>query len=121
MGFVGLFAACAEGALPLPMGEVPPMGAERALSVTAYAVPAPPKGEPRASAYKKPIVIMLLYLIFGRLAAATAWPTRRIFSSGRVTLHLAARAGYSSARISLHTRRMVSPPLPDMTRPMSIM
>ena len=37
---------CAAGALPLPMGEVPPMGAERALSVTAYAVPAPPKGEP---------------------------------------------------------------------------
>ena len=38
---------CAAGALPLPMGEVPPKGAERALSVTANAVPAPPKGEPR--------------------------------------------------------------------------
>ena len=33
--------------LPLPLGEVPPQGAERALSVTAKAVPAPPKGEPR--------------------------------------------------------------------------
>ena len=33
-------------ALPLPMGEVPPQGAERALSVTADAVPAPPRGEP---------------------------------------------------------------------------
>ena len=33
--------------LPLPLGEVPPKGAERALSVTAKAVPAPPKGEPR--------------------------------------------------------------------------
>ena len=33
--------------LPLPLGEVPPKGAERALSVTACAVPAPPKGEPR--------------------------------------------------------------------------
>ena len=28
------------------MYEVPPKGAERALSVTAKAVPAPPKGEP---------------------------------------------------------------------------
>ena len=33
--------------LPLPLGEVPPQGAERALSVTAKAVPAPPEGEPR--------------------------------------------------------------------------
>ena len=56
----------------------------------------------------------------GRLAAATDWPTRRIFSSGRVTVHLAASSGYSSARISLQMRRMVSPPLPDMTRPSSI-
>ena len=39
---------CAAYRLPLPMGEVPPKGAERALSVMANAVPAPPKGEPRA-------------------------------------------------------------------------
>ena len=31
-----------RSALPLPMGEVPPKGAERALSVTANAVPALP-------------------------------------------------------------------------------
>ena len=37
----------AQTSLPLPLGEVPPKGAERALSVTAKAVPAPPKGEPR--------------------------------------------------------------------------
>ena len=36
-------------ALPLPMGEVPPQGAERALSVTAYNLPAPPEGEPSTS------------------------------------------------------------------------
>ena len=30
------------------MGEVPPQGAERALSVTADAVPALPEGEPSA-------------------------------------------------------------------------
>ncbi len=61
------------------------------------------------------------YLRAGREAAATDWPTRRIFSSGRVTRHFFASSGYSSARTSLHTRRMVSPPLPDMTRPRSIM
>ena len=39
--------------LPLPMGEVPPKGAERALSVTAKAVPAPPEGEPSLAALSK--------------------------------------------------------------------
>ena len=57
------------------------------------------------------------YFRLGREAAATDWPTRRVFSSGSMTSHLAARSGNSSARISLQTRRMVSPPLPDMTRP----
>ena len=32
-------------------------------------------------------------LIFGRLAAATAWPTRRLFSSGRCSSILPARSG----------------------------
>ena len=68
-----------------------------------------------------PLFLSTDHLILGREAAATDWPTRRIFSSGRVTLHLAASAGYSSERISLQTRRIVSPPLPDMTRPKSIM
>ena len=68
-----------------------------------------------------PAFFISCYWILGRDAAATDWPTRRIFSSGRVTLHLAASSGYSSERISLQTRRMVSPPLPDMTRPSSIM
>ena len=32
----------AQPPMPLPLGEVPPQGAERALSVTAKAVTAPP-------------------------------------------------------------------------------
>ena len=43
--FGGVFAAYR---LPLPLGEVP--AGRRALSVTADAVPAPPKGEPRGAA-----------------------------------------------------------------------
>ena len=39
-------------ALPLPLGEVPPKGAERVLRLIyplshGFAVPAPPEGEPR--------------------------------------------------------------------------
>ena len=55
----------------------------------------------------------------GREAAATDWPTRRAFSSGRVGLILSAISGYSSASTCLHTSRMMSPPRPDMTRPSS--
>ena len=85
--------------------------------------------KPRKGLFAKhkrpPLAVSLLvsmdYLTWGRDAAATAWPTRRIFSSGRVTQHLAASSGYSAARMSLVTRRMVSPPLPDMTRPISMM
>ena len=53
------------------------------------------------------------------LAAATDWPTRRDFSSGRAGKSLPEHSGYSSASTRLASSRTRSPPLPDMTRPRS--
>ena len=47
------------------------------------------------------------------------WPTRRNFSSGSAGIILPFSSGYSSARTCLQVSRMMSPPLPDMTRPSS--
>ena len=57
----------------------------------------------------------------GRLAAATDWPTRRVFSSGSMTRTFCASSGYSSFRMDRQVSRMTLPPRPDMTRPSTIM
>ena len=51
----------------------------------------------------------------GKLAAATAWPTRRLFSSG--TNRLIFTSGNSRARISFARASTMSPPSPVVTRP----
>ena len=56
-------------------------------------------------------------LMAGRLAAATLWPTRRLFSSGRLTCIF--RLGYSARNTSCALPRTRSPPSPLVTRPMS--
>lgn len=53
----------------------------------------------------------------GSEAAATDWPTRRIISSGSVTLICASSSGYSSASTRLHSLITRSPPTPEATRP----
>ncbi len=53
--------------LPLPLGEVPPQGAERALSVTAKAVTAPPKGRAKKS-------LNTAFPNYGSIAKKTAAP-----------------------------------------------
>lgn len=55
------------------------------------------------------------YFTSGRLAAAADWPTRRVFSSGASGRK--ATPGYSSSITRDATSMMISPPLPDMTRP----
>ena len=60
---------------------------------------------------------MTYFFSSGRLAAATLCPTRRVFSSGRVTRRRAFSSGNSSASTLLQYAKIVSPPFPDMTRP----
>ena len=55
------------------------------------------------------------YFTSGRLAAAADWPTRRVFSSGASGRK--ATPGYSSSTTRDATSMMISPPLPDITRP----
>ena len=52
-----------------------------------------------------------------RLAAATLWPTLRLFSSGMWMLKL--HAWYSSANTFFAVPTIISPPSPDITRPSS--
>ena len=56
-------------------------------------------------------------VIAGRLAAATACPTRRLFSSRRWTRTRAATSGNSASRTSAALSTMTVPPGPDRTRP----
>ena len=56
-------------------------------------------------------------LISGRLAAATAWPMRRVFSSGSIRVSFLASSGWSSFSTRQAVSRMISPPRADMTRP----
>src|SRR5271157_2107251 len=53
----------------------------------------------------------------GKLAAATAWPTRRVDSSGRCRATFAASAGNSFCSTSWARARMMLPPSPEVTRP----
>src|SRR5436305_15095176 len=50
-----------------------------------------------------------VFLISGRLAAATAWPTRLLFSSGRWSDSVCASSGQSARRTSLAFSTIRSP------------
>src|SRR5207249_3996830 len=53
--------------------------------------------------------------IFGKLAAATAWPWRLFFSSGRWKAILPASSGNSAFNTALASAMMISPPGPEVT------
>ena len=55
------------------------------------------------------------YLTSGRLAAALLWPTRRVISSGASGRNFTLE--YSSSITRPAVSRMISPPLPLITRP----
>ena len=60
--------------------------------------------------------IFTSYLISGKLAAAIAWPTRRLFSSGNC-MFIPADSGKSDLRTWLAPSRINRPPLPEVQRP----
>jgi len=72
-----------------------------------------------------PILSILLirsdHLTTGRLAAATAWPTRLVFSSGRCSSMPDSSSGNSAFNTSRAFARMMLPPLPEVTRPSTSM
>src|SRR5207253_3221014 len=53
----------------------------------------------------------------GKLAAATACPTRLLFSSGKWSEIFCASSGKSACNTSFAFRMMKSPPMPEVTRP----
>ena len=57
------------------------------------------------------------FVISGKLAAATACPTRLLFSSARWSESFCARSGKSARKTSLAFCTMRSPPAPEVTRP----
>ena len=56
-------------------------------------------------------------LIRGKLAAATACPTRLLFSSGKCSEIFCASSGKSARNTSFAFWMMKSPPMPEVTRP----